>query len=363
MVHIRLRPSTLNRGCPRSLPEGWGSYVNDRELRTDLSENIAVSQSLSCSTRPRSMRACRRYLPVGAVGATVVAVLTTLSAIASSASTSGTPSPMGPTVACSTAIAPAPVLNHVEKHFASGLLTPFGVAFGPDGKHTFVDSLINPSTPPSGLTPMRDAGGISEYSVSASGLVSERVGSFPDGSLLGMAISPNGRDLVAAGGSGASVFSVPRIEQPNSAPSTWLLGSFTSRGQGAIEVAVSPDGDDVFVSLENSDQLAVFNLKKAESSGFGSADLVGYVPTGVAPVGMAISPNGRYLVRDQRSLHTDRDRRNAHDHRSAPSRRATLSLGRVHGLGRVQYGTSGGHQVLRLRDGPGERRAPRVLRL
>ena len=51
----------------------------------------------------------------------------------------------------------------------------------------------------------------------------------------------------------------------------------------------------MFVSLEDTDQLAVFNLKKAERSGFGSADLVGYVPTGVAPVGMAISPNGRYL--------------------------------------------------------------------
>ena len=158
---------------------------------------------------------------------------------------------------------------------------------------TFVDSLINPSTLHR-LT-RRDAGAISEYSVSASGLVSERVGSFPDESLLGMAISPNGRDLVAAGGSGASVFSVPRIEQPNSAPSSWLLGSFTSRGQGAIEAAVSPDGDDVFVSLEDSEQLAVFNLKKAERSGFGPSDLVGYVPMGVAPVGMAISPNGRFL--------------------------------------------------------------------
>jgi DNA-binding beta-propeller fold protein YncE len=109
-----------------------------------------------------------------------------------------------------------------------------------------------------------------------------------------MAVSPNGRYLVAAGGSGASVFSVPRIEQLNSAPSSWLLGSFSSRGQGAIETAVSPDGD-VFVSLEDSDQLAVFNIEKAERSGFGSSDLVGYVPMGVAPVGMAISPNGRYL--------------------------------------------------------------------
>ena len=140
-------------------------------------------------------------------------------ATASSASTSPTRSPVGATVACSTAIASAPMLGHVETHFAPGLLAPFGVAFGPDGKHAFVDSLINSSAPPSRLTPMRDASGISEYSIAASGLVSERVGSFPDVSLVGMAVSPNGRDLVAVGGSGASVFSVSRIEQPNSAPS------------------------------------------------------------------------------------------------------------------------------------------------
>lgn len=241
------------------------------------------------------MKVCQRYVLAGAVGTTVVAAFVTLSAAPSSASTSPTLSPAGATVACSTAIAPAPMLGHVETRFAFGLLTPFGVAFGPDGKHAFVDSLINPSAPASRQTPMRDASGISEYSVSASGLVSERLGSFRDESLLGMAVSPNGLDLVAAGGSGASVFSVSRIEQPNSAPSSWLLGSFTSRGEGAIEAAVSPDGDDVFVSLEDSDELAVFDLKKAESSGFGSSDLVGYVPTGIAPVGMAISPNGRYL--------------------------------------------------------------------
>jgi len=78
----------------------------------------------------------KRYLLAGAVGTTVVAVLTTLSATASLASTSPTPSPVGATVACSTAIAPAPMPSHVETHFAPGLLTPFGVAFGPDGKHS-----------------------------------------------------------------------------------------------------------------------------------------------------------------------------------------------------------------------------------
>jgi DNA-binding beta-propeller fold protein YncE len=110
-----------------------------------------------------------------------------------------------------------------------------------------------------------------------------------------MVVSPNGRLLVAAGGSGASVFSVSRIEQAGSAPSSWLDGTFTSHGEGAIEAVVSPDGQYVFVSLEDSDQLAVFNLGQAERSGFRHTDLVGYVRMGVAPVGMTISPDGHYL--------------------------------------------------------------------
>jgi DNA-binding beta-propeller fold protein YncE len=229
-----------------------------------------------------------------AIGTFLVAVLTTTSAT-SSASPARTTSPVGATVACSTVIAPGPPLGHVEIHFASGLLTPFGVAFGSDGSHVFIDSLIKPSARASGLNPTGDASGLSEYSISASGLASKRIGSVSDGSLLGMVVSPSGRELVAAGGSGAQVFSVSRIEHAGSVPSSWLVGTFKSRGQGAIEADVSPDGQYVFVSLEDSDQLAVFNLKKAEKGGFGSIDLVGYIPMGVAPVGMAISPGGHYL--------------------------------------------------------------------
>ena len=241
------------------------------------------------------MRVRGRHLLASAAGVILVAVLTTSTAT-SFASSAQAPSPVGPTVACSTVIASGPTLGQVETHFASGLLTPFGVAIGSDGKHAFVDSLINPTAPQSGSNPMRDESGISEYSISSSGgLASERIGPVSDGPLLGMAVSPNGRELVAAGASGASVFSVSRIEQAGSAPSSWLVGTLTSHGQGAIEAAVSPDGHYVFVSLEDSDQLAVFNLGKAERSGFGHTDLVGYVPMGVAPVGMTISPDGRYL--------------------------------------------------------------------
>jgi DNA-binding beta-propeller fold protein YncE len=204
--------------------------------------------------------------------------------------------PVGNTVGCATAVASAPTLVHVDTHFATGLLEPFGVAFAPDSKHAFVDSLFVPSRTPSNSVPSRADSGISVYSVSASGVVQVRVGTFANGSLVGMALSPDGRQLVAANQSGASIFSVSHIEQPKSRPSSWLLGSFVSKGRGAIEAAFSPDGDYVFVTLESSDQMAVFNLKKAEEDDdFAPSDLIGYVPLGIAPVGMAISPNGRYL--------------------------------------------------------------------
>ena len=187
------------------------------------------------------------------------------------------------------------MLAQVATRFVTGLLEPFGVAYASNGKHAFVDSLFSPPRTATHPIVMRDDSGISVYSVSTSGMTDQRVGTFPTGSLVGMALSSDGRDLVAANESGASVFSVSRIEQPKSSPSSWLLGSFTSKGQGAIEAAFSPDGDYVFVTLESSDEMVVFDLKKAVSHGFDRSDLIGYVPLGVAPVGLASSPNGRYL--------------------------------------------------------------------
>jgi DNA-binding beta-propeller fold protein YncE len=60
-------------------------------------------------------------------------------------------------------------------------------------------------------------------------------------------------------------------------------------------VAISPDGRFAFVSLENLASIFVYNLQQALTGGFGPADLVGVVPVGVNPVGMAVSPDGRWL--------------------------------------------------------------------
>jgi DNA-binding beta-propeller fold protein YncE len=41
--------------------------------------------------------------------------------------------------------------------------------------------------------------------------------------------------------------------------------------------------------------MAVFNLHRALTQGFGAGDFVGAIPLGISPVGMAVSPDGRWL--------------------------------------------------------------------
>lgn len=110
---------------------------------------------------------------------------------------------------------------------------------------------------------------------------------------LGEALAHDGRYLLVATGNGATVISVRRAEQGSSRAVLGMLGS--PAGDGAIETAVSPDDRFAFVSLEDSHQIAVFNLQRALAGGFGPRDFVGTIPTGTAPVGLAVSPGGRWL--------------------------------------------------------------------
>jgi DNA-binding beta-propeller fold protein YncE len=111
---------------------------------------------------------------------------------------------------------------------------------------------------------------------------------------VGVALSLDDRLLlIAAGSAGAVVVSVPAAEEGSQQA---VLGTLTSPiGSGAIEVAVSRDGRYAFVSMETSDQIAVFNLAKAVAAQFGTGTYVGSIPTQVAPVGLAVSPDGRWL--------------------------------------------------------------------
>ena len=112
------------------------------------------------------------------------------------------------------------------------------------------------------------------------------------GAALGEALTRDGRYLLVADASGAAVIDVARAE--DGSPHA-VLGSLASRGGGAIEVALSADDRYAFVSLEGSQEIAVYSLQRALARGFGPSDFIGDIPAGLAPVGLAVSPDGRWL--------------------------------------------------------------------
>jgi len=109
-------------------------------------------------------------------------------------------------------------------------------------------------------------------------------------------LTPDGKYLLVTGESGMTVFRVSKLESGSQA----RLGSLASPGgRRGVEVVTSPDGRFAFVTLQDSGQLAVFNLRQALTRGFGPADLVRVIRTGPETIGITTSADGRYLYLTQ----------------------------------------------------------------
>ena len=183
----------------------------------------------------------------------------------------GSVAPLAPP-ACTTSAASAAVLANVPSHMVKTGGKPFDAVVTANG-YAFV-SLT------SALGVLRTTG------PEPSGL---RVSLLR--SALGEALTHNQKYLLVSGHSGLTVFRVSDLEHGPATP----VGALTSPGKHAVQVAVSPDDRFAFVTLQYSRAVAVFNLGKALTSGFGPADLVGRIPVGANPIGLTVSPNGRYL--------------------------------------------------------------------
>ena len=186
---------------------------------------------------------------------------------------------------------------------------PFGVAVTADGRWSFVSLLPNGS------------GGAIGVFADAGSAVPRLLRQIPvSGQPLGVTLTADGRYLLAANGSGATVVSAQAAEQGSG---NAVLGTLRSGGSGqaggAIEVATSRDGRFAFVSLEDSEKIAVFNLQQALASHFRSSGFVGDVPAGVAPVGLAVSPNGDWLYSTSELQSFSELRRAAHHGHRASS--------------------------------------------
>ena len=185
---------------------------------------------------------------------------------------------------CSTAVSRQRPLSGATNRFISTAPNPFGAASAIDGRFGFLTTGRPAIEVISGLP--------------ADARVARTVNLSTATQPSGLALTPDGRYLLAANTDGALVFSVARLETGAAQP---LLGTLSPppgprlQAGGAIEVASSRDGRYVFVSLEGGGRIAVYDVAAAIADGFRHSQLIGTVPVGVAPVGLAVSPDDRWL--------------------------------------------------------------------
>ena len=193
---------------------------------------------------------------------------------------------------CSTAVAAeTPLAGATTSMLKLGGM-PFGVAVSQDGHWAFVVL--------GGQVAVLSEQGTTLARVREISLPGE--GSFP-GRGAGAAITNDGRYLLVAAGNGAVVIDVRRAEAGSGDP---VLGTVTVPpgnndgragfpGGSAIEVTTTPDGKFAFVSLEYADEIAVFNLQVAIADHLRRSGFIGTIGLGRAVVGMAVSPDGKWL--------------------------------------------------------------------
>jgi DNA-binding beta-propeller fold protein YncE len=120
----------------------------------------------------------------------------------------------------------------------------------------------------------------------------ETIHRIPLASAQGEALTLDDKYLLVSGGSGAAVFKVSDLIRGEAHP-VKLLNS--PGGRHAVEVAVTPDGRFAFITLQHSNQVAVFDLSRALASPAYESAPVLNVQVGPNPIGIAAAPDGRYL--------------------------------------------------------------------
>lgn len=109
----------------------------------------------------------------------------------------------------------------------------------------------------------------------------------------GMVMTHDGRLLIATDLNSVAYLDTERLISGHGNP---LLGHVVDGKQaGSVYVNVSPDDRYVFVSDENIHSITVIDLARARRTGFNQKAIVGKIPTGLAPIALTFSRDGRYL--------------------------------------------------------------------
>lgn len=134
----------------------------------------------------------------------------------------------------------------------------------------------------SGIEVLRRDGG----ALHSTALIS--IGSQP----TGLALSPDGRVLLAAYGDGVAELDVARAAAGD--PSSVLGTVATGAGAGTSRLAIA-GGRYVFAADESAGRVSVLDLPRMEAGDFGPSAQVGTVDVDMGPAGVAASPDGRYV--------------------------------------------------------------------
>ena len=159
--------------------------------------------------------------------------------------------------------------------------SPFGIAVTPDGKDLFVST-----------------GNAVEVLNSQNGaLAPAQAATIPaPGAKKTVTITRDGKYVLAAVSNGAYVISATEAENGNAASA--VQGQIAPPLEDTSnEVFVSSDDKLVFITYQNSGNVAVFNLPQAIAGHYNQAGFIGMIPLGTQsmPQAMAESPDGRWL--------------------------------------------------------------------
>ncbi|HEY1753758.1 MAG TPA: hypothetical protein VGG72_00065 [Bryobacteraceae bacterium] len=109
----------------------------------------------------------------------------------------------------------------------------------------------------------------------------------------GIVLTHDGKLLIAAADNAVVFLDVQRLTSGVGDP---VLGSF-SDGPNSESIYANVTADDklLFVSEERAQSITVIDLERARATGFKADAIKGKIPTGLAPIALTFSPDGKWL--------------------------------------------------------------------
>ncbi len=160
---------------------------------------------------------------------------------------------------------------------------PFKAVATNDGQWIFVSLVRNSPSATAGVAVLHRQGG----QICLQSVVPMALGP------AGLTLTRDNRILIAADSINVTFIDVARAEQGTQ----WaVLGDVPQpTPAGTIEVALSQDERYLFAANESGDNVSVMDFRRIRAHDFGTDVLIGQIPTGEAPVGLAVSPDNRFL--------------------------------------------------------------------